>query len=55
MAEQTQRYSIRIFDNNWTEEKKHAAVEQVVRWTDVPEGAGQNFADMIAPSRPRKS
>ena len=64
MPKKTRRYSIRISDIkakrdviftavDWTDEEKRAAVKQVVRWTGVPDGVGQNFADMIAPPRPR--
>jgi hypothetical protein len=31
-----------------------AAVAQVVRLAGVPEGAGQDFVDMVAPAQPRK-
>jgi len=60
MTEQTRRYSIRLTDLEsdtdvvftvvvWTDEEKRAAVAQVVRMAGVPEGAGQDFDDMIAP------
>src|SRR5215831_14310612 len=60
MTEQTRRYSIRLTDLeshtdvvftvvDWTDEEKRAAVAQVVRMAGVPEGAGQDFDDMIAP------
>ena len=65
MTEQTRRYSIRIFDIeadrdviftvvDWTDEEKRAAVAQVVRLAGIPEGAGEEFVDMMAPPQPRK-
>ena len=65
MAKETRRYGIWIVDIeadrdvvstvvDWTEEEKRMAVAQIVRWTGVPEDAGQDFVDMIAPAKPRK-
>jgi len=65
MAKETRRYGIWIVDIeadrdvvstvvDWTEEEKRMAVAQIVRWTGVPEDAGQDFVDMIAPPKPRK-
>jgi len=65
MAKETRRYGIWIVEIeadrdvvstvvDWTEEEKRMAVAQIVRWTGVPEDAGQDFVDMIAPPKPRK-
>ena len=59
MTENTRRYSIQIVDIaagqdvlftvvDWTDEEKRAAVAQVVRLVGVPEGASQDFIDMVA-------
>jgi len=64
MPEKTHRYSIKITDLDrgedviftavdWTAKEKKAAVAQVLRLAGVPDGAGQDFVDLIAPSKPR--
>ena len=65
MAEQKRRYSIRIFaieaDQDViftavdsTDAEKRAAVAQIMRLSGVPEDAGEDFDDLVAPSQPRK-
>ena len=66
MIEQTRRYSIRLTDLEsdrdvvftvleLTDDEKRVVVNQIVQLTGVPEDAGGDFVDMIAPPRPRKS
>src|SRR5262245_60971615 len=65
MIEQTRRYSIRLTDLEsdrdvvftvleLTDDEKRVVVNQIVQLTGVPEDAGGDFVDLIAPPRPRK-